>query len=110
MPADEPDGLKMAVFMPIRRPALSNSGPPELPGLIAASVWITFLIGRCVTDWISRPVALTMPFVSVWSRPNGLPMANADWPTCKSADRPIGIGVSLPAGAPMYSTATSLSG
>jgi hypothetical protein len=26
--------------MPISRPALSSSGPPELPGLIAASVWI----------------------------------------------------------------------
>ena len=34
MPAEVPDGLKMAVFMPISRPALSSSGPPELPGLI----------------------------------------------------------------------------
>jgi hypothetical protein len=30
----------MAVLTPISRPALSSSGPPELPGLIAASVWI----------------------------------------------------------------------
>ncbi|SLA66416.1 Uncharacterised protein [Mycobacteroides abscessus subsp. abscessus] len=30
----------MAVLMPISRPAESSSGPPELPGLIAASVWI----------------------------------------------------------------------
>jgi hypothetical protein len=28
----------MAVFIPMSRPALSSSGPPELPGLIAASV------------------------------------------------------------------------
>ncbi len=29
--------------MPITRPWASSSGPPELPGLIAASVWITFV-------------------------------------------------------------------
>ena len=28
-------------LMPITRPAASSSGPPELPGLIAASVWMT---------------------------------------------------------------------
>jgi hypothetical protein len=37
-PDDAPDGLKIAVFTPISRPALSSYGPPELPGLIAASV------------------------------------------------------------------------
>ncbi len=48
MPALAPDGLAICVFTPMRRPALSSSGPPELPGLIAASVWMTF--------WILRPV------------------------------------------------------
>ena len=33
-----PVALAIAVFMPIKRPWLSNSGPPELPGLIAASI------------------------------------------------------------------------
>ena len=28
------------VFIPITCPSIFNSGPPELPGLIAASVWI----------------------------------------------------------------------
>jgi hypothetical protein len=40
----------MAVLMPIRLPWLSTSAPPELPGLIAASVWMKFskvLIPRC---------------------------------------------------------------
>ena len=37
-PAFEPEGEKMAVFTPISRPAGSSSGPPELPGFIAASV------------------------------------------------------------------------
>ena len=30
----------MAVFMPMTSPAISTSGPPELPGLMAASVWM----------------------------------------------------------------------
>ena len=36
----------MAVFMPIKRPAESRRAPPELPGLMAASVWMTFVMGR----------------------------------------------------------------
>ena len=63
IPTETPDGLKMAVFTPINRPALSSSGPPELPGLMAASVWMTSLIGRRVADSISRPSALMMPVV-----------------------------------------------
>jgi len=30
------DGVKMAVLTPMRRPLESRSGPPELPGLMAA--------------------------------------------------------------------------
>jgi hypothetical protein len=75
MPALAPDGLKMAVLTPITRPAESSSGPPELPGLMAASVCTTPRIVRPVTASISRLSALTMPVVSVWSRPNGLPIA-----------------------------------
>ena len=33
----------MAVFMPTTWPAMSTSGPPELPGLMAASVWMKLL-------------------------------------------------------------------
>ncbi len=38
MPVEPPDLDMMAVLTPIRRPEESSSGPPELPGLIAASV------------------------------------------------------------------------
>ena len=41
MPALERVALLMAVFTPMSRPAESSRAPPELPGLIAASVWIT---------------------------------------------------------------------
>jgi hypothetical protein len=37
MPALAPLGLAIWVLTPIRRPAESSSGPPELPGLMAAS-------------------------------------------------------------------------
>jgi len=30
----------MAVLMPITRPSMLRSGPPEFPGLIEASVWM----------------------------------------------------------------------
>ena len=39
-PALSPVRLAIAVFMPTTSPFMSNSGPPELPGLIAASVWM----------------------------------------------------------------------
>jgi hypothetical protein len=48
-PDDAPEGEYIAVFTPIKFPALSRSGPPLFPGLIAASV--------CITSCIGRPVA-----------------------------------------------------
>ena len=78
MPALEPDGEMIAVLTPISRPAESSSGPPELPGLIAVSVWITFEISRPLLVGSRRLSALMMPLVSDWSSPNGLPIANAN--------------------------------
>jgi hypothetical protein len=40
MPCEPPEREKIAVLMPTRRPARSTSAPPELPGLMAASVWM----------------------------------------------------------------------
>ncbi|MNT94962.1 hypothetical protein D3C72_2367510 [compost metagenome] len=40
MPWEPPDLEKIAVLMPVRLPMASTSAPPELPGLIAASVWM----------------------------------------------------------------------
>ena len=52
------------------------SGPPELPGLIATSVWISGSRSP-----VSRDLALTMPAVTVLSRPNGEPIAITHSPT-----------------------------
>lgn len=46
-----------ALVMPITLPAMSNSGPPELPALMAASVW-NMLMGLPLM-LISRGSALT---------------------------------------------------
>ena len=46
--------------MPITSPSASSSGPPELPGLIEASVWIAPSIWNWVSDSIERSVAETI--------------------------------------------------
>ena len=40
MPMLPPEGEKIAVLMPMTLPSTSNMGPPELPRLMAASVWM----------------------------------------------------------------------
>src|SRR5436853_631838 len=68
--------LMIAVLMPITSAADDTSGPPELPGLSAASVWITSSMVRPLTERIERPSADTTP---------------AD--TFGHADHGVGIGV-----------------
>ena len=55
-----------------------------------------------------RPVALTMPCVTVWDRPMGLPMASTTSPTRSRSERPSGATGSER--RPMRSTARSVSG
>ena len=67
-----------AVLIPTTRPRLSASAPPELPGLSAASVWMTFstsLLARPSRAASDRPRALTTPAVTLPANPRGLPMA-----------------------------------
>ena len=40
MPTEPPEGEKMAVFTPTTSPSMLNIGPPELPRLMAASLWM----------------------------------------------------------------------
>ena len=40
IPTEPPEGEKIAVFTPTTRPSMENEGPPELPRLIDASVWM----------------------------------------------------------------------
>ena len=54
-----------AVLMPTTSPREDTSGPPELPGLSAASVWITSSMSRPLLERNERPSADTTPVVTV---------------------------------------------
>src|SRR2546428_9722147 len=81
-------GRIIAVFTPMTSPREFTSGPPELPGLSAASVWITSSIKRPDCARSERPSALTTPAVTVAWKPNGLPIAIASCPdrACDTID------------------------
>ena len=55
---------KFAVLMPTTCPHVSTSGPPELPGLMAASVWIIGSVNDHAAPGSMRFMAETMPRVS----------------------------------------------
>ena len=40
MPIEPPEGERIAVLMPMTSPTMLNNGPPELPLLMEASVWM----------------------------------------------------------------------
>src|SRR3954462_757122 len=61
--------------MPITRPSEATSGPPELPGLIAASVWIAPEIWKSVSEATERSTAETIPTDSDCACPKGEPQA-----------------------------------
>ena len=98
--------LWMAVFMPMTRPSRSANGPPELPGLIGASVWImdTPAHSAANPDWqpydsITLPMALTIPEVTVRSKSKGLPRATANCPTRTSSVKANTAGTRLSSGS-----------
>src|SRR5262245_28563143 len=72
IPRLPPDGDKPSVLIPITSPAILNNEPPELPRLIAASVWMKLSKGP---NRMSRFLAETIPAVTVPPRPDGLPIA-----------------------------------
>ena len=89
----------------------SSSGPPELPWLIAASVWIESLIVKPFGASIWRCSALTIPLVTVCSNPSGLPIATtdvSDVQRVRVSERER--GQKTDAGASTFSTARSVEG
>ena len=58
------ESVATAVLTPTTEPEASASGPPELPGLMAASVWIRLVIRVPLSTWMSRPLPDTMPLVT----------------------------------------------
>ncbi len=95
MPSDPPLAEKMNELMPMTSPRPFTSGPPEFPGLMAASVWIMSLYTAPVSGSAStsRWSALTTPAVTVGCRsfsryPNGFPIAMAHSPIITSSESP----------------------
>ena len=98
-----------AVLMPTTRPRESARAPPELPGLSAASVWITSSMSRAVLRPRAgrlRPSALTTPAVTDPARPSGLPTATTSEPTRRLSASPYSGG--LGTGRSARTTARSL--
>jgi hypothetical protein len=78
--------------------------------LIEASVWIMSRIVTPPAPGMLLPRALTMPLVTVWSNPKGLPMAMTFCPTWRSRDVPIVTGVMSETFSASLRTAMSLFG
>ena len=73
-------------LIPITCPSMLIKAPPELPGLIAASVWIAFVEIVSPSSFVMVTVRLrleTIPCVTelAYSVPSGLPIAIAVSPT-----------------------------
>ena len=101
--------LLICAVIPITRPRASKSGPPELPWLIGASVWIASTrLNLEVSESTERFVAETTPTASEFSFPNGLPIAATGSPTVTAAESPRGTGASACAeGATLISPTSS---
>src|SRR2546425_944944 len=84
--------LRAAMLLtPITSPAMFTSGPPEFPGLIAASVWMKSKPGAATVR--GAPLRLTMPNDTLCSRPNGWPSARTNSPTRRRFESPSGSTV-----------------
>ena len=75
-------------LIPITCPSILTKAPPELPGLIAASVWIAFVETVSPLSFCIVTVRLrleTIPSVTelAYSVPSGLPIAIAFSPTVR---------------------------
>ncbi len=72
----------MAVLSPITLPSRSASGPPLLPGLIAASVWIRPSTTKSVPgSGLPRAPIRPIETVGAPGSPRALPIARTIWPT-----------------------------
>jgi len=99
-----------AVATPTTAPLASINGPPELPSLSAASVWITSSSSAPFGAVRGRASALTIPAVTVRSSPKGFPVATTGSPTESRSESPRMSGVSARDGVSSWSTARSVAG
>src|SRR4051812_32644496 len=110
-PPGDPPVVAIAEFTPTTRPVRSTSGPPELPGLMAASVCTALMNDELPVSLVvtGRFRALTMPDVTVELSPSGEPNATTWSPTRSTCAEPRLAGGSLGPSL-TYSTARSYVG
>ena len=72
--------------MPTTSPAMFTNGPPELPGLAAASNWMSPRITWSLLTGNSRPSPETTPAETEGPIPKGNPTATTSSPGCKSPE------------------------
>ena len=70
------------------------SGPPELPELIAASVWRRFIALSLIVISRFLPEMIPLVTVSISSNPSGLPIATTDSPSFRLSLSPNSAAVS----------------
>src|SRR4028118_1450217 len=97
-------------LIPMTVPRASKSGPPELPELMAASVWTALSMVNPLGASMGRPSPLTMPVVTLMPTLSGLPMAITGSPTPSAPESPSVSGRSMLSGASTLMTATSVEG
>ncbi len=72
------------VLMPMTSPLMLASGPPLLPGLMAASVWMKCWKLALESPGMSRAMRADDAAVTVAWKPNGEPIATDQSPACMS--------------------------
>ena len=77
-------------LIPMTWPAIFTNGPPEFPGLIAASVWMALILTPLVLSEIGRSTEEMIPEVTEFAywEPSGEPMAIAGSPTFNTEESP----------------------
>ncbi len=102
--------VMISVLIPMTCPRVLMRGPPELPGLIDASVWIMSTDVPTVPSVRARPLYETTPTVTLFPpRPNGLPIAMTHSPTSVWSESPSSRAVRGSLGS-IFTSATSVRG
>ena len=116
------------LVIPTTWPLESNNGPPELPGLMAASIWMALVYtGEPPWSWprpgcwepspsslfswrvtTGRSKAETIPVVTVEDRPSGLPIAMTPCPVASLEESPIRATVRSLGACSIWTTAKSV--
>ena len=90
--ASSPGRSPVATARPTTWPAVSITGPPELPRWMRASIWRNvrkpIALAGTSDAAASRPVAETIPTAAVTSSPKGLPRTTVHSPTLSRSESP----------------------